>query len=164
MQQLSMDDLAVKSTAVVRGRVTDTYMALTGPTVYTHYHLAVSETWKGTAAGTVDVALPGGTASGIQQSYPGVPQLAIGTEYVVYLWTSPGGVTMPTGFSQGIFTVTGTATSAMTLTRSASSELMLDASGHPVHDHPVSMPISDMKSAVASALSKFTPIRPVTAR
>jgi hypothetical protein len=164
MQQLSMDDLAVKSTAIVRGRVTDSYMALTGSTVYTHYHVAVSETWKGTAAGTVDVALPGGTASGIRQSYPGVPQLAIGTEYVVYLWTSPAGITMPTGFSQGIFTVTGTATTALVLTRSASSELMLDASGHPVHDRPISMPVSDMKTAVASVLSKNMPVRSVSAR
>jgi hypothetical protein len=165
MLQLSTGDLAVKSTAIVRGRVTDSYAAMNGPTIYTHYHVAVTESWKGNAATTVDVALPGGTASGIRQSYPGVPQLAIGTEYVLYLWTSPSsGITMPTGFSQGIFTVTGTATTALMLSRSASSELMLDASGHPVHDHPVSMPVSDMKSAVASALSQSTPPRSLGVR
>src|SRR5579871_6713137 len=56
MQQLSMDDLAVKSTAIVRGHVVDSYTVLSGPTVYTHYHLAVTEVWSGTSASTVDVA------------------------------------------------------------------------------------------------------------
>jgi hypothetical protein len=154
MQQLSMDDLAVKSTAIVRGHVLDSYAALSGPTVYTHYHVAVTESWKGNSAGTIDVALPGGTAGGIRQSYPGVPQLAIGTDYVLYLWASPTGMTMPTGFSQGIFTVTGDLPGALQISRSATAELMLDASGHPVQDQAVSMRLAEMKNRVVVALSK----------
>lgn len=160
MQQLSMDDLAVKSTAIVRGRVTDSYTVLTGPTVYTHYHIAVAETWKGATGTTVDVALPGGTASGIRQTYPGIPQFTIGRDYVIYLWTSSAsGITMPTGFSQGIFAVTGTASSGLLLSRSATAELMLDTTGHPVQDQPVSMRLSEMKSHVAVALSKVGSVR-----
>jgi len=155
MQQLSMDDLAVKSTAIVRGRVVDSYSVLTGPTVYTHYHVAVADTWKGGASGTVDVALPGGTVSGIRQTYPGVPQLNIGASYVLYLWTSSAsGITMPTGFSQGIFAVSGDTPASLQLSRSATSELMLGANGRPVQDKPVSMRLSEMKSQVASALAK----------
>lgn len=151
MQQLSMDDLAVKSTAIVQGRVTDSYTATNGPTVYTHYHLAVVDTWKGTAGATVDVALPGGTAGGIRQTYPGVPQLAIGRTYVIYLWTSPAtGITMPTGFSQGIFAV-----GSDTASRSATAELMLDSTGRrPVRDSAISMRLADMKRGVAAALAK----------
>lgn len=155
MQQLSMDDLAVKSTAIVRGRIVDTYAVLSGPTVYTHYHLAVTDTWKGSAAGTVDLALPGGSASGRRQTYPGVPQLTIGREYVIYLWTSPAtGLTMPTGFSQGIFSVTGDAAASQMMSRAATSELMLDTAGRPVQDQPVSIRILETKNRVAVALSR----------
>ena len=81
MQQLSMDDLAVKSTAIIRGHVTDSYTSVSGPTVYTHYHVAITETWKGTVSKVVDVALPGGTSGGVRQSFPGVPQLSTGVDY-----------------------------------------------------------------------------------
>ena len=155
MQQLSVDDLAVKSTAIVRGHVTDSYTALTGTTVYTHYHVAVTEMWKGAAGSTVDVALPGGTASGIRQSFAGVPQLALGVDYVLYLWTSPvSGINMPTGFSQGIFAVTTDSSSSLIISRSATAELMLDSNGHPVQDRAVSMRLTDMKSQVVAALAK----------
>jgi hypothetical protein len=155
MQQLSMDDLAVKSTAIVRGRILDSYTQLSGPTVYTHYHVAVSDMLKGTTAGTIDVALPGGAAAGIRQSYPGVPQLSIGHDYVLYLWTSPAsGITMPTGFSQGIFEVSGDTPATQVISRSASAELMLDANGRPVQDQAVSMRLADMKIRVSAALSR----------
>jgi hypothetical protein len=160
MQQLSMDDLAVKSTAIVRGRVVDSYTVLTGPTVYTHYHVAVTDTWKGSGSSTVDVALPGGTASGIRQTYPGIPTLSIGQDYVLYLWTSSvSGITMPTGFSQGIYAVSGTSPANLSISRSATAELMLDTSGHQVQDQAVSMRLSEMKSRVAVALSKVGSVR-----
>lgn len=160
MQQLSMDDLAVKSTAIVRGRVVDSYSEMMGPTVYTHYHIAVTDTWKGPARGTVDVALPGGTSNRIRQTYPGVPQLNIGSDYVLYLWTSSAsGMTMPTGFSQGIFAVSGDTPASQQLSRSATAELMLDTNGHPVQDKSVSMRLSEMKSHVATALSKVVSVR-----
>jgi hypothetical protein len=160
MQQLSMDDLAVKSTAIVRGHVVDSYTILTGPTVYTHYHVAVIETWKGATGLAVDVALPGGTASGMRQSYPGVPQLSIGSDYVLYLWTSPStGITLPTGFSQGIFAVNGGSAPNPSISRSATAELMLDSKGHPVQDQAVSMQLADMKSHVAVALAKTGSVR-----
>ena len=155
MQQLSMDDLAVKSTAIVRGHVVDSYTALAGATVYTHYRVAVSDIWKGANISSMDVALPGGTASGVRQTYAGVPQLNIGTDYVLYLWTSPvSGITMPTGFSQGIFAVTSDAASNLIISRSATAELMLNSNGQPVQDRAVSMRLLDMKSQVFVALAK----------
>ncbi len=154
MQQLSMDDLAVRSTAIIRGQVLNSYTAVLGPTVYTHYRITVTESWKGASGVTVDIALPGGIAGTIRQTYPGVPQLSTGVDYVLYLWTSPtSGLTLPTGFSQGIFTVTGSTASALITSRSASSELMLDAKGHPVPDRGVSMRFADMKSQVAAAIA-----------
>lgn len=157
MQQLSMGDLAVKSTAIIRGQVTSSYTAFSGPAIYTHYRIAVTETWKGAPAMTVDVALPGGTAAGTRQTYPGVPQLSTGIDYVLYLWTSPtSGITLPTGFSQGIFTVTGSTPAGMLTSRSATSESMVNASGHPVQDQGISMPLAAMKSQVLASLAQPT--------
>jgi len=153
MQQLSMDDLAVKSTAIVRGRVLDSYTAVTGPTVYTHYRISVTDTWKGATPSTVDVALPGGAAAGLRQTYPGVPQLAIGREYVIYLWTSSTGMTMPTGFSQGIFSVSGDSTT-LQISRAATAELMLNTAGRPVQDQAISLRLVEAKVHVAAALAR----------
>lgn len=155
MQQLSMDDLAVKSTAIIQGRVIDSYTSVSGPTVYTHYHVAVTQSWKGSVGATVDVALPGGKAAGVRQTYPGVPQLTVGSSYVIYLWTGPANITMPTGFSQGIFKV-GSDSSA---SRGATADLMIDASGRPVQDAAISMPLTEMKRRVAVALSKSGGVR-----
>jgi hypothetical protein len=154
MQQLTVDDLAMKSTAIVRGRVLDSYTAMLGPTVYTHYHIGVTDIWKGAPGSSVDVALPGGTASGIRQTYPGIPQLTIGQDYVIYLWTSNAGMTMPTGFSQGIFSVLGGSSATPQLSRPATADLMLDASGNPVQDHAISMPLAQMKARVTAVLAK----------
>lgn len=152
LQQLSMDDLAVQSTAIVRGHVMDSYTAVTGQTVYTHYRVTVSEVLKGQPGMTVDVALPGGTAAGVRQSFPGVPQLSTGGDYVIYLWTSPSGITMPTGFSQGIFQVSGD-TAGLQISRSATAELMLDAKGHTVRDQAITMRLTEMRSRVATSLA-----------
>jgi hypothetical protein len=154
LQQLSIDDLAVRSTAIVRGHVVDSYTLMNGGTVYTHYHVTVAESLKGATVSTVDVAVPGGTASGVRQVFPGVPQLTVGSDYLLYLWTSPDtGITLPAGFTQGIYQVSGPATSLI-LSRSASGEMMLNAKGRQVRDQAVSMGLSDMRARVASALAK----------
>lgn len=155
MQQMSMGDLAVDSTAIIREQVTSSYTSVSGAAIYTHYRITVTETWKGPAAATVDVALPGGVANGLRQTFPGVPQLTSGVDYVLYLWTSPqSGITLPTGFSQGIFTVAASPSSGPMTSRPAISEAMLDSTGHPVHDQGVSMLLSDMKNQVAAAMAR----------
>jgi hypothetical protein len=154
LQQLSIDDLAVRSTAIVRGHVLNSYSAMSGGTVYTHYQVTVVESLKGAMVSTVDVAVPGGTASGVRQVFPGVPQLTVGSDYLLYLWTSGDtGLTLPTGFTQGVYQVSGPA-SSLILSRAASGEMMLNAKGRQVHDQAVSMGLSDMRARVASALAK----------
>ena len=81
LQQLSTDEMTQNATAIVRARVTGTSASLTGSTIYTHYKLQVSETWKGAA--TSDVVLPGGVASGYRQTFPGVPQLKTGSVKII---------------------------------------------------------------------------------
>ena len=58
---------------------------------------------EGPAQSTIDVMVPGGTAKGMRQTYPGVPQLVTGKQYVLFLWKSSKGATYPMGFTQGVF-------------------------------------------------------------
>jgi len=144
LQQLSLDQMAQSATAIVRARVTSSSANFTGSTIYTHYKLQTTETWKGFPAS--EVLVPGGTANGYSQSFPGVPQLHTGTEYVLFLWTSSTGITHIVGLSQGIFNVSQLTDGALQVSRPQIAETMLNASGQKVSDRGVQMLLQDMKS------------------
>lgn len=151
LQQLSMSQLTQNATAIVRARVTASSASFTGSTIYTHYKLQVSETWKGQPA--AEVLLPGGVAGGYRQSFPGVPSLSVGSEYVLYLWKSPKtGITHLVGLSQGIFNVTQQPDGTLQASRSRIGETMLDGNGRQVVDHAIQMKLADMKSQVTAAV------------
>lgn len=150
LQQLSMDQMTQKATAIVRARVTGSSASFTGSTIYTHYKLQVSEIWKG--AGATEVMLPGGVAGNYRQSFPGVPALKTGSEYVLFLWTSPAtGITHLEGFGQGLFNVVTLSNGSAQVGRPAVGEGMLDAKGRVVKDRSVQMQLTDMKARVTAA-------------
>jgi hypothetical protein len=151
LQQLSMDQMSQLATTVVRARVIGSsasiYATPGSPTIYTHYQLDVSEVWKGAA--TSEVMLPGGQVNGKTQRFPGVPELHVGTEYVLFLWKSPAtGIVHTMGLTQGIFDVTAQPDGIPLASRRQTGELMLDAAGHSVADHAISMRLADMKTRV----------------
>lgn len=150
LQQLSLSQMTQSATAIVRARVTSSSASLTGKTIYTHYALQIEDTWKGTAP--KEVMLPGGVAAGYRQSFPGVPTLQMGSEYVLYLWTSPStGITHIVGLSQGIFNVTQQSDGTFHVARARIGETMLNASGQVVLDRAIQMPLAQMKSQVQAA-------------
>jgi hypothetical protein len=150
LQQLSMDQMTQSATAIVRARVTGSSARFTGSTIYTHYQLQVTETWKGAAP--AELMLPGGVANGYRQSFPGVPALTPGTEYVLFLWTSSQtGITHLVGLSQGLFNLNPQADGSTLATRPLVGEMMLDASGRRVTDRAVTMDLTDMRSQVKTA-------------
>ena len=150
LQQLSMDQMTQSATAIVRARVTSSSASFTGSTIYTHYKLQISETWKGTPG--TEVMLPGGVAGGLRQSFPGVPTLQTGAEYVLYLWkSSTTGITHIVGFSQGIFNVTKEPDGSYQVSRPRIGETMLDATGHLVRDQAVKMRLSAMKAGAGAS-------------
>jgi len=152
LEKLSLDDMILKSTAIVRGTVSGSAAAARGPVIYTHYAVQVTERYKGSAPEGQDVAVPGGSANGFRQSFPGSPELTAGSEYVFFLWTGPSGITQIIGLTQGLFTLTGTA-SGTTITRPPSPEEVLDpATGQQVKDQSISIRLSDLKARIASAL------------
>ena len=148
LQQLSMDQMTQSATAIVRARVTGSSASFTGSTIYTHYKLQISETWKGTPG--TEVMLPGGVAGGLRQSFPGVPTLETGAEYVLYLWkSSTTGITHIVGLSQGIFNVTKEPDGSYQVSRPRIGETMMDATGHLVRDQAVQMRLSAMKAGAS---------------
>ncbi|MDQ2899760.1 MAG: hypothetical protein M3Y07_08165 [Acidobacteriota bacterium] len=154
LQWLSMDDLAGKATAIVRGRVSGAHAAFQGSTIYTHYQIDVLERWKGVTGSTVDLMLPGGVAAGYRQTFSGVPQLVPGKEYMLFLWTGKSGNTQLMGLSQGMFEVFQDSSGQTMATRPATSEMMLDATGHPVQDQPVRMRLLDLAGLVLKNSTK----------
>jgi hypothetical protein len=151
LQQLSMDQMTDLATSVVRARVTGVSAAISTasgtPTIYTHYQLQVSEVWKGSALS--EVAMPGGTVNGQHQDFPGVPELKVGSEYVLFLWKSPTtGIIQTLGLTQGIFEVSGQTDGSIVAHRRQSGELMVDASGHRVTDRAVRMGVTQMRTRV----------------
>jgi len=150
LQQLSMDEMNAGATSIVRARIAGSSAAMTGSTVYTHYKLDTSEVWKGSAV--PEVLVPGGVAGNLRQSFPGMPDLQIGAEYVLYLWKSPStGIVHLMGLGQGVFTVTRQPDGSVTADRQRLGETMLDKSGKKVADQPVSMVLTAMKSRAQAA-------------
>jgi hypothetical protein len=155
LQQLSLEQMTQGATAIVRARVASSSASLTGSTIYTHYKLQISETWKGTPG--AEVMLPGGVTGGYRQSFPGVPALQTGAEYVLFLWkSSTTGITHVIGLSQGIFNVSQQADGSFRVDRPTIGETMLDAGGHTVRDQAVRMQMSDMKTRVRLTSARAT--------
>ncbi|HTD43495.1 MAG TPA: hypothetical protein VK687_04910 [Bryobacteraceae bacterium] len=158
LERLPLDEMARKSTAIVRARVVGTSGVLRGADVYTIYRIEIQESWKsspksGSQSNPVQVAVPGGVAGGLRQMVAGAPSLHVGEEYLMFLWTSRSGLTQLIGLSQGLFNVQHNGAGDAAATRAAASELMLDASGRAVKDEAVSMKLSDLKAQVKRSLS-----------
>ena len=148
-----MDDLIGKSTAIVRGAVVDSWAALTGSVIYTHYKVQVSESFKGPRQSSVELVVAGGVVNNLSQSFSGSPTLNKGDEFVFFLWTSRAGLTQIMGLTQGLFAVVPGGSADAMATRAASRELMLDPkTAQPVKDAVLSMRLSDLRSRIAGTL------------
>jgi len=158
LQQLSLGEMAQKSTAVVRAKVMGSIEVLRGTDVFTVYRLDILETVKApNGIKPADVAVPGGIAGGLRQVVPGAPVLNAGQEYVLFLWTSRSGLTQVMGMSQGLFTVERTTAGDVIATRAAAGEQILDSAGRAVRDEGLSMPWAELKSKVLKTLTAGRP-------
>jgi hypothetical protein len=154
LEQLSLSEMSAKSTAIVRAKVVSSYVAMSGPVIYTHYQLQVSERYKGASQSTVDLAIIGGVVNGIRQVWGGAPQLNTGDEFVFFLWTGRSGLTQVMGLSQGLFAVAQDGSKDPAVTHTATHETMLDRNtGRPVQDHTLTMALSGLKAEIAAALA-----------
>jgi|SRR5579871_3548793 len=150
--QLSLNDMIQQSTVIVQGTAQPSYSAFRGSVIYTHYLVHVSQVMKGNAGGYIDVAVLGGAANGLRQSYAGAPTLAPGQQYVMFLWTSKTGLTQVIGLSQGLFTLMPGASGQATAVRAASAERMLNNAGQEVSDSELKFSLSDLKTRIQGVL------------
>ncbi len=155
LSRLSLDDMIGQSTSIARIRVTGSYAAWRGPVIYTYYKAQIVERWKGNGGEAIEVALPGGSANGSRQDYPGTPQLTEGKEYLLFLWTSRSGLTQIIGLTQGLFDLSQDATGVLTAVRAASTNSMLDPhTGQSVKDEPIRMQLKELTTRIATTLGK----------
>lgn len=153
LERLSLDDMVARSTAIIRGKVISSSAAFSGPVIYTHYAIQVSEQFKGSTQASVDVVVPGGTANNLRQSFAGAPALTAGAEYVLFLFTGKSGLTTIIGLTQGLFTLASGAADDPSVTRAASREMMLDRrTARPVKDETLTMRLSDLRSRISTGL------------
>ena len=152
LQRLTLDEMAQKSTAIVRAKVTGSSEIIRGGEIFTTYKFDVLQTLK-SGPGVREVAVPGGVAGGMRQVVAGAPTLSAGREYVLFLWTSRSGLTQLIGMSQGVFSVERTNAGDLLASRSAAGEQMLDAAGRAVRDEALSIPLNELKAKVSKALA-----------
>jgi hypothetical protein len=153
LERLTLDDMILRSTTIVRGKVTASWADFNGSVIYTHYQVQVIEQLKGAPKAVVEVMTPGGSAKGVKSTFSGSPLLNHGDEFVFFLWTSKAGITWITGLTQGLFALTSEVSADRMATRSASRELMLDPqTARPVKDTALSMRLSVLRSRIAATL------------
>jgi hypothetical protein len=157
LQQLSLDEMTEQSTAIVYGKVLDSYAAPQGSMIYTHYRVQVLERWKGTSPAIVEVMVPGGAANGLRQTFAGVPDLAEGKSYVMFLWSGKSGAPQLIGLNQGLFDVTRDANGTLFASRPMSTEQMLDSTGRAVQDQPVRLDFRQFNTRVKATIAARTP-------
>ena len=142
-----------KSTAIVRGRVVRSSVSQRGPVIYTFWRIQVAEQWKGGLGPEVEVATPGGAVNGLRQAFSGAPSLTEGVEYVLFLWTGKNKLNQVMGLSQGLFDLKPDSAGVATLSRPASTEVMLDArTGREIGDEAVRMRLSDLSERIRLVL------------
>lgn len=108
---------------IVHGRVVDVRSVLAGPTrtIESHVTVAVIESLKGAAGGSVTFRVPNGQVGRYRRILVGAPEFIPGDEIVVFLrGRAPA---MPTlyGLSQGVYRVSRAAGGAATVTSAVRS-------------------------------------------
>lgn len=155
LEKLTFDEMTAKSTQIVRGRVTLSSVRQHGAIYYSHYTVQVSELYKGPAATTIDVVLPGGTIGRSQQTFSGVPTFSPDTELVLFLWTSKSGLTHVIGLSQGIFQVSKNASGQTVYSRGAITEGLVDGrTGRVTSDSGMRFTAGEFSTRISRGVSK----------
>lgn len=144
LEKLTLEDLALKSTAVVRGRASAAGTVVRGPMIYTVYRLQVAETLKGSLPAGAEILVPGGTYGRYRQAVAGAPVLEPGVDYVLFLWTSPRGIIQVIGLSQGVFQVRESSTGTL-LVRGRIEAEFVDSQGRATADTGMRLTLGELR-------------------
>ncbi len=150
LEQLSEARLIDESTEIVRGTVTYCNQIYRQPVIWTVCEVAVTERFKGQQAAKIQVAIPGGTASGFRQSFEGSPTLTRNSEYLFFLWQGKSGLKQIMGLSQGLLNIVKDANGNLMVARAKTEDRMVNPEGQPSQDPGVNLRLSDMRSRISS--------------
>jgi hypothetical protein len=153
LERLTLEEMATRSTTVVRARVLASHAVLRGADVYTIYSLEILDQFLPGRA-SAELAIPGGIAGGLRQPVAGAPALRIGAEYVIFEWTGRSGLTQPVGLSQGVLNIERAASGDEIITRAPASEQMVDSQGRAVRDEPVSLKMTELRRILSGVRAK----------
>jgi hypothetical protein len=160
LEKLSVEEMAAKSTAIVRAKAVSSAAGYVGSTIYTRTRFQVMERWKGPEATEVVVSEPGGTVDGVSQKYGGVPRFTPGQEVILFLWTGPSGRTQVIGLSQGVLQVQKSAAGEEEVVREPSGETMLSpGTWEPVREDGIRMPLRHLVLQVRGFLERGRGVR-----
>jgi hypothetical protein len=158
LEKLALDDMIVKSTEIVRGRVASITSLRRGSLILTQVRVAVSERWKGPDGASVDVFLHGGTFQGLRQTFSGTPELTQGSEYVFFLWAGQSGNRQIIGLSQGVLDIQPTTakagTAELTAHRAAIDGMVDAATGQQTQDAGLTIPLSQLRARIQRVLAQ----------
>lgn len=154
LQKLSFEEMVTKATAIVRAKIGPATGRQHGALVYSHHKISILETWKGNLGTSADVVVPGGQVGRLQQTVAGAPILPYGDELVLFLWTSPSGLTHVIGLSQGVFQLERDTAGVVTLNRGPLAAGLVTATGRPTSDDGMRMGLSEFQVRVSSAMGK----------
>jgi len=153
LEQMSLEDLAQQSTAVVRGRAGAARTERIGPLIYTFTAFRVDETLKGEPVRHVEIALPGGTIGDLSQRFGGVPRLEPGRDYLIFLWQGPSGRTQITGLTQGLFDIEQQPDGPVASRKPSSDVLIAPGVDGPVKNELLRLPLPEMMRRIRTSLS-----------
>ena len=153
LQQLSLDAMIAQSSAIVRGYATPVSSFQRGSMIYTSYRFEISSTLKGKANSVIEIAVPGGDFAGKHQAVAGAPALQAGTEYVIFVWTSPSGIHHIIGLNQGMYELHVNSTGETVLTRGPLNTKTLDAAGKGAADSAQTLRLNDLSARIARSVN-----------
>ena len=154
LEKLALDQMIQKSTDIVRGRIVSSSTIRRGAIIYTVATVAVAERWKGPDKSSMQVALPGGSYGEVKQMFSGVPVLSVGTEYALFLWTGPSGMTQIVGLSQGMLDLKLNSLGQTVVERGAiTGELVDPKSRIAVPDDPMQITLSELRARIQKTLA-----------
>lgn len=107
LPRFGWDRLVSESDSILRARCvsSEAYRDPTTGIIWTRFHLAASETFKGAGGSEWTVTEPGGTVGGLSQIVPGTPRFDAGEEFIVFLYRTPLGKWRVRGGGQGSFQI-----------------------------------------------------------
>jgi hypothetical protein len=159
LEQMSIEDLTLESTSIVRGYAAGSRAARVGSIIYTFTTFRLAESLKGEPTRKVEIALPGGQVGDVSQRFGGVPRLEAGEEYLVFLWRGPSGLTQITGLSQGLIQIENTP--ERFAIREPSPDLVIaPETGKAAKNERLRMPIGGLVARIRAALATGGPTVP----